>query len=349
MADTTQSQETDNDEEQREEFAWASQQPTSAITGTFEGLIYSGQLNSDVAQNGTSFGVIFGNPEIDGGTLFRNEAKPSDDLVRSTLDEDQSSPTDYRIVGTEDDSVTIRDGILFTQERNAATYEGADAFDEDSVIVWYNGVSGGRIGRVLDFNGLPFAEYKEDGYLVKGLVQVADGWREPSRRRELARSDRAPRVVRAPIPREDVIGEEITVEISRPENGQYYHATVLDADGEELEMVYNEDADEVIEEAEYRMHMHHGSGFADRPATAPPEFGIQPDNTDGTAVDGLTVTQQAFVEQTAQALEQYGQTPEEAFNGGIAGLMQRHGVEGDSETIERAVYTQASHLDEDSL
>lgn len=129
--------------------------------------------------------------------------------------------------------------------------EQADEFDEDYVMVWYRGISGQFIMSALDFNGRPSARFKEDGYLVKGLMQHPLGWFdrdtenypdlvETTDRRKLASQNelgRPPRVARPPVLRDDIGGEEVFVEIDRYEGGRMLSSTVAynDFDGDDYE------------------------------------------------------------------------------------------------------------------
>lgn len=335
---------TENTEEQ-EDLAWTNQSPTTRISGTFEGVIYSGELSDREAQNSTSFGVVFSDPQVQNGELFVNQNKADDGTFTVVDEETGKRATDYRVVDLTDDSVTQTEiqGETFVSDRAGQTFESQTAagFDESQVIVWYNGMAGQVIARALDFNGRPFAEYKRDGYLVKGLFQVAEGWRNGDKS-SMAKNGLAPRVVRAPIPRADVLGDEISIEIGRWNGGRMYEATVTDSRGNELGMEYSENADDILEDSGFRMHLYHGEGFQDKPANAQ-EPARQFDIT-ATAVDGvedgeddsggLTASQENFIQAASNAAIQAGmQNADDAFNGGIEGLMDQQNVTGDANTI----------------
>lgn len=246
----SESADADTDEE-RIERPWAQQTPKTRVTGTITGVFYAGQLDEGTAQNDTSFGIVLEDAEVVEGTLYVNEEKPSDGTTADGVGDNQPRPTDYRIVDEDDRDTTIANGAFVTDENGPNTYEEADGFGEDAVIVWYNGLSGQRIGRVLDFNGQPFAKWTDDPqdpYLVKGLLQPAAEWPDANsdRRSEMAQNGLAPRIARAPVFRErvDVIYddegsiEEITVEdegeldavidISRWNGGRGYEVHVFD-------------------------------------------------------------------------------------------------------------------------
>ena len=342
--------------EEREEFAWLNQTPTTAISGVPVDVIYAGRIDSNEAQNGTSFGIVLEDVEVEGGELYRNADKPEDDVTIIDGDDGEKHATDYRVVDTDDDGTTTVNvgGETFVTDRSGASYEPVESFDEGKVIAWYNGMSGQILGRAFDFNGRPFAEYKDDGYLMKGLFQVPSGWR--TNRRACLDAGRKPRVARAPVLRDDVKGERVTITIGRYNGGRMYEAhaylgTEQDEDAE-LDMLYDEDADDVMAEQEYGMSLYHGQGWQDKPANAeaPAQgFDIQVQTNEPAEVDGLTDSQLAFVDSVVNALSDTDLTPDEAFNGGLAGLMEQHGVTGDVDEIAEAVFDNTPHLDVDDL
>lgn len=330
--------------EEREDFVWTNQGPGTKLTGTFEGLIYAGRLSPSEAQNGSSFGVVFTDVEVDEGTLYVNDAKPEEGFT--VVDEDSGKrATDYRLMDPDDEKTTMLGDTGMISDRSGATYSPGEVA-ESTVIVWYNGLSGQRVGRTLDFHGIPFAEYKEDGYLNKGLFQVCADWRNGNRA-ELSRNGLAPRVARVPLAREGLLGERISVEMERKGRAHYVHIT--DAEGEEVEMQYSDAADARLQEEGIEMLLHHGEGWQDRPANAEgpaPSFNIEVPTGDDNEY-GLTPVADAFATDVASALEGTGHTPETAFEaaGGIAGLMEQHGVEADVEAVRAAIYDRVSHLD----
>lgn len=338
--------------EEREEYAWVNQTPTTGITGTPVELIYAGRIDSNEAQNGTSFGVVLTDVSVREGDLFRNADKPEGDLTIIEGDDGEKHATDYRVVDLDDEqTTTVNAGDqTFVTDRSGASYEPVDSIEEDKVIVWYNGMSGQILGRAFDFNGRPFAEYKDDGYLMKGLLQVPEGWR--TNRRACLDAGRKPRIARAPVLRDDVRGETVTITIGRYNGGRMYeaHAYLGDTTDEdaELDMLYEEDADDVMAEQEYGMSLYHGTGWQDKPANAeaPTQgFDIQVETNEPAEVDGLTDAQLAFVDSVVNALSGTDLTPDEAFNGGLSGLMEQHGVTGDEQEIAEAVFENTPHLD----
>lgn len=348
----------ENAEEEREEFAWLNQTPTTTISGKPLGMIYAGSLSQHEEQNGTSFGIVLEDVEVVEGDLYRNADKPEDGFTFKD-DENEQRATDYRVVDLDDQqTTTVNAGDqTFVTDRSGASFEPADGFDEGPVIAWYNGMAGQFVARALDFNGRPFAEYKEDGYLMKGLFQVAEGWRDRSQRSDLAKNGKAPRVARVPILRPEADGERVTIEIGRYNGGRMYEAHVYEGattdEDAEFDMRYEEEADDVLAEEGVTMSLHHGEGWQDRPANAEAsadDFDIQVEAGGGVEdTDGLTSQQEAFVESTSNALEGTDLTPAEAFNGGLSGLMENHGVSGDVEEIREAIYVNVSHLDEEDL
>lgn len=286
--------------------AWASQTPVTRIEAEVTDVIFAGGLGD--TQTGSSFGVVLQSPEVVTGELFVNQVKPEDGLTAEGVPEGHSRPTDYRIVDTDDRGTTVANGALVTGEEGPNTYDEGEAIAEDEIIVWYNGLSGERIARVLDFNGRPFARWTDDGYLIKGLFQVAEGWRggNSEQRKALKNDGRAPRVARLPILREDVKGQRLLFDMTRYRGGRGYEIHVFDAEAfedefgsrdfptadierddryqlvadSELDMPYSEDADDVLVETfgpevdeidptpEFFMSMETGAGWQDRPEGA---------------------------------------------------------------------------------
>lgn len=402
-----QSADADTDEEQREEYAWASQTPETRIRGKPRGIIYAGRLDDSQAQNDTSFGLIVEDPEVVNGSLWQNQAKPDGGLTSDGVEDGQPRPTDYRIVDEDDRDTTIANGALVTGEEGPNTYDESDGFEEDTVIIWYNGMSGERLSRVMDFNGRPFARWTDDGYLVKGLYQPAEGWRDANsdKRSQMKDNGKAPRVARAPILRDrvevtrddegeienvdvnlddDFAGDEVLVDMSRFMGGRGYEIHVFDSSQfasefgnhsaeiprndsgyvkddveSELDMPYTPVADQVLEEAGYRVHMYTGDGWQDEPDDWSPQstsevgtFGISTDTEDGDS-DGITAQEEQFIQEIVGEVAGTGLPPSEVFEGGIPALIGKYGDQFDRapdlETIRREVYTRVSHLDPDEL
>lgn len=413
MADAdTESADADADEEQEfEASVWASQTPTTRIVGNPVELIYAGRLDDSVKQNNLSFGVVFEDPEVVVGDLFVNEAKPDGDTVENVVDEDSTVPTDYRVADPDDkDAQFDRDGNFKTDEEStvdgelANTYEEADGFDEDEVLVWYNGLTGQRIGRTLDFNGQPFARWTEgdDPYLIKGLLQATDEWREqPQNRKQFAQDGNAPRIARAPILRTQVEytrnddGEiqsatlldepkdrDVLIDMRRPDEGRGYRAYVFDADafedelgsldasiddvmdvltdyeqnfGPEIDLMYSPRADTILDEAGYSMHMYTGAGWPDEPENWTPSNASEVDSFGiaGGDESAIEAEEEQFVSEVAADLAGTGNTPEDAYEGGLDGLVGKYRDQfseaPDVERIREQVYDRVAHLDTDDL
>ena len=342
MTQDATTQDAEQDEEQ--ESVWVNQAPTTTVSGVARELIYSGELSERVAQNGTSFGVLFTDFQVEDGELYRNQNKV-DGGVTVVDEETGKRATDYRAVDLTDQKISTTEinGETFVTDRAGQSFESVEDLDGDDneVIVWYNGMSGQVISRALDFNGRPFAEYKQDGYLLKGLYQVANGWRDGDKG-DMVKSGLGPRVARAPLLREDVQDERISITIGRWNGGNMYEATVEDADGEELDMLYDENADDVLDEVEYGMHLHHGEGWQDEPANAQKparSFDITADAVEGGDGDGeLTPVEQNFVDNVTDAVIETGlRDADDAFTGGISGLMNQHGVDGDAAELRSII------------
>lgn len=366
--------------EEQPQHAWASQTPTTRIKGVPQALIYAGQLNEE--QNRDSFAVVLSGVETVIGTTFENDIRDGQQ-VAERIPEGEPRPTDYRFADADDEDSTIVKGSLTTGEKGPNVYDEG-AVSEDEIIVWYNGMSGQRVGRALDFNGMPFAAYTDSGYLKKGLYQAAEGWREAnsSQRSDMAQNGQAPRVVRAPILRDDVEDREILIDVTRRENGRGYELHIFDAEQFEEEFgsldyptediprgrygldaeseitfrsVAPEEAEETLDEAGYAMHMQHGGFWQEKPANAdyePPSarsFDVTVEQADEEDVQEQW---DEFAQMIADELPD-GQTPEAAYSTGIEGLIEKnaglfHEVPS-AETIRTLVYEKVSWLDADEL
>lgn len=323
-------------EVERQMRAWASQTPSTRIKAEITEVIFAGRLGEE--QTGSSFGIVVKNPEVVIGSLYSNQVKPEDGLTADRVPEGESRPTDYRIVDEDDRNTTIANGALVTGEEGPNTYDPDATVEEEEVILWYNGLSGERLGRVLDFNGRPFARWTDDGYLIKGLFQVAEGWRgaNSEQRKELKSDGKAPRVARLPILRDDVKDTEVLIDMTRYRGGRGYEIHVFDADAfeaefgsidhptdeisrdqyygleteSELDMPYSEDADDVIVEAfgpnvdeedpsaDFFMSMETGAGWQSKPEGA----------ASGSGTGDFEVSvDQGSQEQTEEQYEQFAE------------------------------------------
>jgi hypothetical protein len=193
--------------------------------------------------------------------------------------------------------------------------EEVDKFDSDTIMVWYGGMSGQFIGRGLDFNGMLFARYTDDGYLVKGLLQAPIGWRgdadveqfdsvPSTNRKELATDlGRPPRTARPPVLRDDLDGRTF-IAIGRYNGGNMYEVhvgramdsyddfldTVRDNDEPEydgIEMRYDQEPEERLA-AEFDdptsvYALYEGEGWQSEPDNASFEGGD--DDSDGGSFD----------------------------------------------------------------
>lgn len=275
----------DESGEERETYLWANQSPTTRLSGTPTGIIYAGDLDDTVAQPSTTFAVEFDGVTVEEGVLFRNEAKPEDGSVKDVIDDDSTMPTDYRIADPDDSEAAFsRDGKFKTDEESTVDGDGANTYEEvedgtidETVIVWYNGLTGQRVGRTLDFNGQPFARWTdEDGYLIKGLFQSPVGWRDAnaSERASMAKDGFAPRPARAPILRQRV--EPVT-----DDEGEKVGANLLDEPEEQPITVHLERAQSGNS---YRVYLFDTEAFEDEFDTIDAEL---PRNDDGYVEDDI--------------------------------------------------------------
>ena len=325
--------------------------------------------------------------------------------------------TDYKVADPDDDEASIQynsDGEQTGIDVSGGEFESNEVgeFDADRIMVWYGGMSGQRIGRALDFNGMPFARFTDpddsDPYLIKGLFQAPIGWRgdadveqfdsvPATDRSELARAEsrgglgRPPRVVRPAILRDDIDGRAF-IALGRYDGGQMYETHVgeamdsydefvetMNADEdvsdlyEEIELEYNQDADEVLS-AEFDnpkevFGLYHGEGWQDEPDNA--DWGISGDTSGGNfdtpdvevdddAVDHPTEQEAAFAEGVAEKIAGTGAKPEDAIfpisddeTVDIEGLVDHNSdsfqVEPDVDAIREVVYENVGHLDTGDL
>lgn len=199
------------------------------------------------------------------------------DFEDAEYDDLRIGGTDYKVADPDDDEASIQynsDGDQTGIDVSGGEFESTEVegFEADRIMVWYGGMSGQRIGRALDFNGMPFARFTDpddgDPYLVKGLFQAPIGWRgdadveqfdtvPTTDRSELARSEsrggrgRPPRVARPAVLREDIDGRAFLA-LGRYQGGQMYETHVGRAldDYEEFvtTMRNDEDVDDLYDE-----------------------------------------------------------------------------------------------------
>lgn len=233
------------------------------------------------------------------------------DFEEDTYDTHRVKGVDYKVSDRTDKDTKVTSVTIEGEEHvtgmslDGNAFEGSevDEFDSDRIMVWYGGMSGQFVSRALDFNGMPFARYTDEGYLVKGLFQVPIGWRGeadveqydevPTTDRKKLSTDlgRPPRVARPPVLRDDLGESRTFVAIGRYMGGDQYEAEVgleaedytdfmsefrkdiqpheKDYDVTMVDMKYDDDADAVLSanfdnpNAVYAMY--HGEGWQNQP------------------------------------------------------------------------------------
>jgi hypothetical protein len=183
---------------------------------------------------------------------------------------------------------------------------------------------------------------------------------------------------------EEAADQRIMISMSTAPSGRGYRAHVFDADDfedefgsldadatndagyveadSELDMPYTPAADQILEEAEYRMNMHTGDGWQNEPSSWEPQstsevssFGVAADSgdSDDEDPDGLTAEQEQFVREVVDELKGTGMTPEEAFDGGLEGLIGKFSDQfervPDADDLRAEIYGRVAHLDSDEL
>jgi hypothetical protein len=166
---------------------------------------------------------------------------------------------------------------------------------------------------------MPFARYTDDGYLVKGLLDVAIGWRGdrdvedfdsvPSTNRSELATDygRKPRVARPPVLRDDIDGRAF-IAIGRYKGGQMNEVHIgraeddydellaalrdddlEDDDYDAIDMKYDQEPEErlaaAFEDADNIYALYHGEGWQSKPDNAQSVLGDDGADTDGGSFD----------------------------------------------------------------
>lgn len=393
-ATDSESADTEADTDSEEEFEYypqVTQHPTTIIEGEVVDIVTGADIDSGVEQTGSSFGVVFEQPEVADGTLWQNRNVPDgfdstseyNDTIRMAQADDDTDyirgrevtdeaieaaqerldeadidyegedydslkvkGTDFKVADTDDRDAEVQSVVFDGEEKvtgidvggGSFNSEQVDAFDVDRIMVWYGGMSGQFVGRGLDFNGMPFSRYTDDGYLVKGLFQVPIGWRgdadveqydnvPTTNRKELATDlNRAPRVIRPPVLRDDIDGRAF-IGIGRYNGGNMYEVQMGraqddygdvftdDADFDELSMQYSQEADEVLAEAfddpASVFALYHGEGWQPEPDNAQPFGDGDSEGGDGGSFDvgvaddetaGLTDAEQSFADTISEKI-----------------------------------------------
>lgn len=428
MSTKTQSADADTATEEESEdsgfevYPQVTQHPETIIVGEeIVDIVTSADLSSDVENTGTGVGVVYKNPTVPQGTLWKNREVPENfdsasefnttlkaafaeegnyvngvevdeadieeaqDRIAEAVDvdfeedeyRDHRLKVDYKIADESDRDADVQEvsdqilgidvgGGVFASER-------VDEFTHDKVMVWYGGISGQFILRALDFNGLPSARYKEDGYLVKGLLQHPLGWFdrdednypdlvETTDRSELARATqnggmgRPPRVARPPVLRSDIEGEEVFIRIGRYNGGRMMEATIAfnDFEGDnveeatQLEPRYEQEPEEVLADEfgdEDVYSLYHGDGWQPKiegdaesgtEDTSGASFDVDVDTGDDSGSSGPTDDEIEFGEMVSEKIAGSGATPDEEI----------FPVDGDNTNLEGLVGANADQFSE---
>jgi len=362
---TTATEQTATEDEEYDVLPNINMTPTTRISATLTDVAYGDELGSNVEQNDTTAILELEDVEVIQGTLYENDLREDSDVSHTgeAIDDDDPRPTDFRIADGDDAAANVKGDFLFTNEQFGEYTDAETQMLDGPVNLWLNGMSGQRALRELDFNGSPFASYSDNGYLTKGLLQVADGWRDSSsaQKKEMVQNDKAPRVVRPVIPRRDVLGSEIVISLGRLDNSRGYELNIFEAetmadaigvDGSldslrndwgyvESEYAFSpqftdfDAADDRIAEEGVSFSMYHGEGWEDKPENATPQTsdfdvsGSVDTATDET--DGFTESQLTFIDAIEGAMKGSGETVESFYadDGGLAAVIERNSANFD--------------------
>lgn len=351
----------DTDEaEEYEARSIANQSPTTRICVYPTELFTPQSINRDDAQNSDSFGLVVEDVEVVIGDAFENTAR-EDGPIAQVVDEGSTSATDYRIADANDKDASFdREGNFQTDEESRVGGELANTYTEGSIdgetTIYYNGRSGNRIARTLDFNGRPFAKTNDDGYFTGGLYQVHSEWRNYEQRTKLSNEGKAPRVVREPRLRDDVRGEPLLIDVSRLDEGRGYEMHVFWADefveefgsddasldelernqyggfktDAELDFPVNDNASQIISDEDIYVAPYDGEGWESITDESLPSGSSTTDFTVSTSVGGDTTEdpQDQYTEITSMMVDTmedteaaHGMEPSAVFDGGIEGVL----------------------------
>jgi hypothetical protein len=338
--------------ETEDEFVYhaqVTQHPHTIIEGDVTDIVTGADLDSNVENTGSNFGVIIKNPTVPEGTIWKNRNIPDgfestseyNDTLRVAIEgtdinyirgrevteslveearsavteevdgewgelsyeEEKVDGTDYKIADPTDQEASVQeiDGNTLGIDVSGGVFESEEVEElSDTIMVWYGGMSGQFLSRALDFNGLPFARYTEDGYLMKGLYQAPIGWRgdadveqfdnvPTTDRKELAQSQkrgglgRPPRVARPPLLRDDIDGRT-AIELGRLNGGDMYEIHAIraledysdylndESEADEIDMRYDNAPEERLAEAfdnpDEIYTLYTGEGWQDTPDNA---------------------------------------------------------------------------------
>jgi len=147
MSASSQSAEADNDEaesEDNDEFTYypqVTQHPTTVIEGDIADIVTGADIDSGVEQTGSSFGVVFENPEVVGdATVWKNRNIPEgfgqsdESSAVDTTPDDLQSPEDddWEYEDPSDNPDNSEDDLDFG---NADPYEDGTAAPEGATTI----------------------------------------------------------------------------------------------------------------------------------------------------------------------------------------------------------------------
>jgi len=394
--------ETEEGEEDFQYHPQTTQHPSTIIEGNVVDIVTGADLDDNIENTGSNFGVIIENPTVPEGTIWRNRNIPdgfestseyndtlrvaiegtdinyirgrevTDSLVEEarsavtdevdgewgelSYEEEKVDGTDFKVADPTDQEASVQEinGNTLGIDVSGGVFESEEVEElSDTIMVWYGGMAGQFLSRALDFNGLPFARYTDDGYLMKGLYQAPIGWRgdadvdqfdnvPSTNRKELATDlGRPPRVARPPLLRDD-IDDRVAIDLGRLNGGDMYEIHAIralddysgylndDEEADELDMRYDNAPEERLAEEfdnpDEIYTLYTGEGWQDTPDNAQNvtddsgedgggSFNVDVSDDDSGGVDHPTDGEVQFAEMVAEQIAGTGADPrEDIFN-----------------------------------
>lgn len=172
---------------EREEYPYVNSVPKVGLTfSSIERLVYMDHpttMEGEPQENTGDYGVVLNNPGVVKGEIYQNNHRPEDGLARD-VDQKRGHSKDYAVVDPDDPNFDVSydaDGNpkdVKAGRMDAFESTKVDEFEEDQILVFFGGLAGRRLARLLDVNGGPGAKVDDDGH-TNGLIEFTpDGVNE---------------------------------------------------------------------------------------------------------------------------------------------------------------------------